>query len=449
MHDEPLTRLSATEMARMVRERELDPVELLDATLRRIESVEPRLHAFAAVMAEPARNDAEALRNRTDLAALPLAGVPVAVKDNVDVAGQPTTHGSRATSRTPAEADALLVRRLRDAGAVIVGHTVMPELAIWPFTEPEAYQAPRNPWNPERTPGGSSGGSAVAVASGMAALAVASDGGGSIRVPSASCGLVGVKPAPGLVPVPGAREDHWYGLSAYGCIARTVADAALGLDVMADSTSHREPAPAQRGLRIAVSARHPVFGARTSRDVRRAFDDTVEALASAGHVVDRADPPYPMLPTQFVSRWLAGIAQDAAGLDREQLEPRTRAMVRRGVRAQRSVRPAAESAFAHAISAWLARWDVLVTPILATRAVPIGRWRGRGWVTTMLGVARWMGYCNMWNVAGAAAVAVPAGLSADGLPIGVQLVGPAGSEAKLLSLAAQLESLRPFPTLPA
>lgn len=440
--DQAITRLSATEMARLVRARELDPVELIDATLRRIDAVEPQLHAFAKVMAESARVEAGALRRRGDLDALPLAGVPVAVKDNVEIAGEPVTHGSRATSRQPAAEDALLVRRLRDAGAVVVGRTVMPELAAWPFTEPEAFEAPRNPWDTGRTPGGSSGGSAVAVAAGMAALAVASDGGGSIRVPAACCGLVGFKPAPGVVPLPGGRDQHWYGLSAFGSLARTVEDAALGVDVMAGTHAYRDPLPPGRPLRIAVSSRHPVFGARLGREVRAALDATADSLAAAGHAVERVDPRYPMLPTQFTSRWMAGIAEDAEGLDADRLESRTRAMVRRGRRAQRRVQPAASSAFAGEARRLFARHDVLLAPITAGPPVRIGTWRGRGWLPTMLGVARWMGYANLWNVAGAAAVAVPAGADRDGLPIGLQLVGPAGSEPVLLSVAAQLSSLR-------
>jgi len=445
---QPLTRLSATDMARLVRARELDPVELVEATLRRIDEVEPQLHAFAHVMPDSARAQAEALRRRSDVDTLPLAGVPVAVKDNVAVAGEPTTHGSRATSRQPEAEDALLVQRLRQAGAIVVGRTVMPELAIWPFTEPEAYAPARNPWNRERTPGGSSGGSAVAVAAHMAALAVASDGGGSIRIPAACCGIVGVKPAPGVVPVPGERGEHWYGLSAFGCLARSVDDAALGVDVMAGTTAYRDPQAPGGALRIAVSTRHPVFGAPVSREVRDAVAAVAAVLGDAGHEVRRANPRYPMLPTQFTSRWLAGIAQDAEGLDLEQMESRTRAMARRGRRAQRKVQPAAQSAFAAYARRWFADHDVLLAPITAAPPVRIGRWQGKSWLPTMLGVARWMGFANMWNVAGAAAVAIPAGTSGDGLPIGVQLVGPAGSEARLLAVAAQVERLRPFPALP-
>ncbi len=446
-HDDGLTRLPATEMARLVRSRTLDPVELLEASLRRIDALEPRLHAFVAVLERSARDQAERLRDRSDLESLPLAGVPVAVKDNIEIAGEPTTYGSRATSEAPAAEDSIMVRRLRDAGAVIVGRTVMPELAIWPFTEPDAFAAPRNPWNLDRTPGGSSGGSAVAVAARMAALAVGSDGGGSIRVPAACCGIVGVKPAPGRVPLPDGNSEHWHGLTAFGPLARNVTDAALLLDVLADSHSYRDPVAATSGLRIAISTRHPVLGVRPSREIRDVLSSTANALAAAGHTVATADPRYPMLPTQFTSRWLAGIAQDATHVDMARSEPRTAAMVRRGRRVQRNVRPASESRFAKYIQGWLSGCDVLITPVLSSPPVPIGTWGGRGWLSTMLGVGRWI-YTSMWNVAGVAAVAIPAGITGDGLPLGVQLIGPAGSESLLLSVAAQLEQANPWPLAP-
>ena len=446
--DDALTRLPATEVARRVRAGELDPVDLTEATLRRIEALEPRLHAFVAVMAESARREAVALRSRGDLESLPLAGVPVAVKDNVEIAGEPTLHGSRATPRTPAAADALIVERLRKAGAVVVGRTALPELAIWPFTEPEAFETARNPWNTERTTGGSSGGSAAAVAARMAAIAVASDGGGSIRIPAACCGLVGVKPAPGVVPLPGPRPEHWYGLSAFGALARTVADAALGVDVMAGTTAYRDPAPPARALRIAVSTKHPAAGAPVAREVRDSVDSVAKVLAGAGHTVERADPRYPMLPLEFLVRWLGGIAQDAEGLDVAQLEKRTQAMVKMGRRVQGRARSASDSRFAAYIREWLSKWDLLITPVLAKPPVAIGRWRGKGWVPTTLGISRWMGYTPPWNLAGVAGVAVPVAQSAGGMPLAVQLLAPAGSEPLLLSVAAQLEQNRPLPQPP-
>jgi amidase len=281
----------------------------------------------------------------------------------------------------------------------------------------------------------------------MAALAVGSDGGGSIRVPAACCGIVGVKPAPGRVPLPGGNSEHWYGLTAFGPLARNVTDAALLLDVLADSHSYRDPVAATSGLRIAISTRHPVLGVRPSREIRDALSSTATALVAAGHTVAQADPRYPMLPTQFTSRWLAGIAQDSAHVDMGGVEPRTAAMVRRGRRAQRKVRPASESRFAKYIQGWLSGCDVLITPVLSSPPVPIGTWAGGGWLSTMLGVGRWI-YTSMWNVAGVAAVAIPAGITGDGLPLGVQLIGPAGSESLLLSVAAQLEQANPWPLAP-
>ena len=201
-----LCALPAREMASLVRDRLISPVELIGAHLERIAASDPAIRAFQVVRADKALAEAAALAERTDLADLPLAGVPVAVKDNVDVAGEPTRMGSAATSQAAAEADDELVSRLRAAGCVVIGKTQLPELAIWPFTEPAVAAATRNPWNRSRTPGGSTGGGAAAVAAGMAALALGSDGGGSIRIPAACCGLFGLKPSPGLVPLGRRRQ---------------------------------------------------------------------------------------------------------------------------------------------------------------------------------------------------------------------------------------------------
>ena len=435
----------ALEIARAVRERRLAPEAVIRAHLARIDEADPQVHAFQAVRRDGALADAAALAERPDLADLPLAGVPVAIKDNVDVAGLPTRQGSAATPAGPAAHDDELVRRLRAAGAIPVGKTQQPELATWPFTEPEAYPATRNPWDLSRTPGGSTGGGAAAVAAGMAALALGSDGGGSLRVPAACCGLVGVKPAPGQVPVAGGASEHWYGLTSFGPIARSAADAAVALAVLAGD-SDLDPVPPPGPLRIAVSGHHPTPGARVAPAVRGALAGATGLLRDAGHTMVPAKPPYPAsLGLRFSRRWLAGIAQDAEGLPAGKLEARTRAMAGLGQRLARRVTPASADPFAARAAAWLGGYDALITPVLARPAVPIGTWAGQHWARATLGVGNWL-YTTPWNLAGLPAASVPFGTD-QGLPLAVQIIAPPGGERTVLALAAQIEQLRPWPLI--
>lgn len=443
----PTSLADALAIAEAVRAGRRSAVEVAREHLDRIERLDGRLGAFVSVRPDAVIAAAEAVDGHADRARLPLAGVPVAIKDNLDVAGHPTRHGSAAHPDKPAAADDELVRRLRSAGAVVIGKSKLPELAIWPFTEPEAFGPARNPWNPERTPGGSTGGGAAAVAGGMAALALGSDGGGSIRIPSACCGLFGLKPAPGLVPLAGGSTSHWRGLSACGPIARTVDDAAAMLDVLCGRPVEPVTSP-PLGLRVAVSTRHPVAGARVQAEVKAAVRDTGLMLEAEGMTVAPADPPYPVDGgVRFVRRWLAGIAEDAEGLDEARLEARTRAMARAGrwVSARGWAPPVEHDPFAGAMARFFQRHDVLVMPTVASTAVPIGRWRG-GWLRTTLGSANWI-LTAQWNLAGVAAASVPAGLAGDRLPLAVQLVAPAGKERLLLQVARVLERRRPFPQL--
>jgi amidase len=436
----------ALEIARAVRERRLAPEAVIRAHLARIDEADPQIHAFQAVRRDGALADAAALAERPDLGGLPLAGVPVAIKDNVDLAGLPTRQGSAATPAGPAARDDELVRRLRAAGAIPVGKTQQPELAIWPFTEPEAYLATRNPWDLNRTPGGSTGGGAAAVAAGMAALALGSDGGGSLRIPAACCGLVGVKPAPGRVPLAGQASEHWFGLTSFGPIARSAADAAVALAVLAGDSDQAPVPPPPGPLRIAVSGHHPTPGARVAPAVRGALAGAAGLLRDAGHTMVPARPPYPAsLGLRFSRRWLAGIAQDAEGLQASALEARTRAMARFGKRLARNVTPAREDPFAARAAAWLSGYDALITPVLARPAVPAGTWTGQHWARATLSVGNWL-YTPPWNVAGLPAASVPFGTD-QGLPLAVQIIGPPGGERTVLALAAQIEQLRPWPLI--
>lgn len=447
---EDLTAKSAADLASLVQRGAISPVEAVQAHLERIERLEPAIQAFQAVRAEAALADARELAARRDLADLPLAGVPVAIKDNVDVAGEPTRQGSAATSSRLATRDDELVRRLRAAGCVVIGKTRMPELAIWPFTEPEASGATHNPWDATRSPGGSTGGGAAAVAAGMVALALGSDGGGSLRVPAACCGIVGLKPGSGVVPLAGGLAAHWYGMTEFGPLARTVSDAALMLDVLAGRSGHASATLPDPHLRIAVSTKSPTAGAEVSDEVKGAVEATASLLRGAGHEVIPGDPPYPVtLGWRFSRRWLPGIAEDVSSLPDEGngvLEPRTRSIARVGRWLQRRglAQPAAADPFAATAATWLSSYDLLLMPTIATTAVPIGKWRGKSWVRTTLGVANWI--CTTpWNVAGFPAMSVPAGLSGEGLPLAVQLVGPPGSEGTMLPVAKQLEAQRPWP----
>lgn len=441
------TRLTAIEIAAAVRAREVSAEAVVWAHLERIASLDGTLGAFQVVAADQAVAEARALDARADLTGLPLAGVPIAVKDNIDVAGLPTRQGSAATADLPVAHDDELVRRLRAAGAVVIGKTRMPELAIWPFTESDAFGATKNPWDRSRTSGGSTGGGAVAVATGMAPLALGSDGGGSIRVPASCCGLVGIKPGPGVVPPAGGKPSHWLGLTQYGPIAASVADLAVTLDVLSDGMRFRDPRPPGRGLRLAVSIRPPAPGAKVDPQVAAAIRSLATALGDAGHQVVAADPPYPMdLGLRFMRRWLPGIAEDAGGLDAERLEGRTRSMaaVGRWIERLRWAKPADADGLGARMRAWFAGYDALITPTLATPPVPLGRWRGKGWISTTLGIANWV-FTTPWNLVGFPAASIPAGTTADGVPIGAQLVAPPGGEAALLGLMAQVERSRPWP----
>jgi len=435
--------------AELVRDGKVSPRELVELFLGRIARIDPQLNALRVVFAERALTEADqATARRKGGDERPLLGVPVLVKDDVDVAGEVTCKGSGAEDR-PAAADAEVVRRLRAAGAIVLGKTHTPELMQWPFTESATWGITRNPWDLGRSPGGSSGGSAAAVAAGLAGGALASDGAGSIRIPAACCALFGLKPQRGRVPT-APVEDGWQGLTTIGCLTRSVRDTALWLDVVADdggepfaAAAAREPGP----LRIACSTRNPLF-APVAPELRAAYEETIVLLRSLGHAVERVDPPFGDILTEVVPRYLRGIADDAAQLAHpRRLERRTRAMARMG----RLLAPAAlarararEGATTARLGRVFAGHDVLLTPATAQLPLPIGRYEGRGALWTFNGVARYTPYTPPWNVTGQPAASVPAGFTAEGVPLGVQLVGRVGDEATLLSLSAQLEAARPW-----
>ena len=443
--------------AELVRAREVSPRELVDLYLERIERLDPRLNAYRVVLAERARAEAEQAEARLGAGdERPLLGVPVAIKDNLHLAGELTGHGS-AGHGGPQGEDSEQVRRLREAGAIVIGKTHLPELAIYPWTESEAFGKTRNPWNTDRSAGGSSGGSGVAVAAGLAAAASASDGGGSIRIPASCNGLVGLKPQRGRVSLMPDRE-HWHGLSVAGSLTRTVLDSALWLDAVAgpaDGDADRATPPERPfaesartppgRLRIAVSTKSPVPMVRVEEPVKRATRETADALRSLGHEVFERDPKYPELRTSFIPRWLRGIADDVdAALEHpDRIERRTRSLAALGRRigdGGLARARAREQRIAAGINAIFEHCDVLLQPTITHPPREIGRYDGRGWLWATAGAANTTPFTVPWNTTGQPALSVPAPSLHEGLPIGVQLVGRPHDEATLLSLGAQLEA---------
>ncbi|MDP8978886.1 MAG: amidase family protein, partial [Actinomycetota bacterium] len=426
--------------------RRLSAVEVVEACLERIAALDGRLGAFQLVRDREVLAEAEALDAREDLPALPLAGVPVSVKDMIDVAGAPTTDGSRAGSDAPAAADDELVARLRRAGALVVGKTRVPEFGLWPFTESEAFGATRNPWNPGLTPGGSTGGGAAAVSAAMTALALGSDGGGSIRIPAACCGLVGLKPGTGVVPLPGGRTPA-RSLVEWGPLGTSVADVSVMFEVLAGLAGQGEVAPPARALRIAVSARPPVAGVPVDAAMRRALRTTAEVLSGAGHDVVVAHPPHrPADVAAFLKRFLAGPAERVEQLGSARVEPRTRGAARVGrLLGRPPPSPRAQERIRDRFRRWFADHDVLLTPVLARPPIPVGAFEGRGFTATLLGSTRFVPFPAPWNLTGFPAASVPAPPLPGGIPTGVQLVAAPGGERLLLSVARQLEQLQPWP----
>jgi amidase len=431
---------TAVELARAVRAGELDPVQVTKEALARIATADGMVGAFRRVRADEALAEALALKERPDLAELPLAGVPIAVKDVTEVAGEYAGWGSTAGDQQPFDADGAIVTRLRAAGAVIVGLSRVPELCIWPMSDTPGGIA-RNPWEPAYVAGGSSGGSAAAIAAGLVPCAHGTDGLGSVRLPAAMCGLVGIKPGAGVV------QEGWLGMSAHGSLATTVADAALLLGVLAERPELAEVrAPGK--LRVAVSTQVPLTRAPVPKELTAGVDMVAELLGGAGHRVETATPRYGVSAVGgLIARWFAGPAEKAENFDRVLLQPRTRAHVRLGNLVRRSglVRESTKQSWIARAEEFFAEHDVLVTPTLATWPPKARRWHERRWLANAVPSIRVAGFTGLWNLAGYPAISVPVGRHSSGLPIGVQLVAGPGGESRLIGIAAQLETLNPWP----
>jgi amidase len=456
----------ASELATLVHTGQVSSAELVGAALERIEALQPSLNAFSHVDAEGALATAEAISSDDPR---PFAGVPIAVKDNVTVAGMPYTMGSDTFGDFVPGHDAFVVRRLRDAGFVIVGRTTMPEFGILPVTEPRRFGPVRNPWDTDRTPGGSSGGAAAAVAAGMVPLAHGSDGGGSIRIPASCCGLVGLKPTRGRISRGPELGDDF--LVQDGVLTRTVGETADLLDVLSgyeagDATWAPPPAEpfaaaAKREpgrLRIGYTTAAPIEAPHDPA-CEQAVRDAVKLLTELGHEVEEIAAPwgeddlFQVFTLVFGTSIGMGMYFGGVVTGREPspdlVEPLSWT-IWEGVRERNALdfllaRTQLTGVSRGIIGLW-DTYDVVLTPGLAERPVRIGEIDGcsdEPWEDFRRS-GLFTPYTAIFNVTGQPAISVPLFHGDDGLPLSVQLAGRPADEATLLSLAAQLEAARPW-----
>jgi amidase len=457
----------ALELAEMIRSGEISCTELVDASLRRIEELEPQINAFTYVAHDEALAAAAQVESGDQR---PFAGVPIAIKDNRPVAGMPLTMCSDLFAEFVPHQDAYLVRRLKDAGFVIVGKTALPEMGILPTTESRRNGPTRNPWDLDRTPGGSSGGSAAAVAAGMVPIAHGNDGGGSTRIPAACCGLVGLKGARGRVSLGPHVGDAL--LAVDGVLTRSIADTAHVTDILAgyepgDTTwaplppepfataATRDPGP----LRIGLALEPPLAGAEIDPVCEQAARDAAELLTGLGHNVTEISPPWsnaevlpdftrafgPMVSMQVV------VGSQILGREpsEDDVEPLTWTMYEHARGQSTLDYLAAEGrikALARHVVAYLENYDLVLTPALAKPPIPIGEVHGRGpdpWDHYRRS-GHFTPYTAIFNVTGLPAISLPLFETEDGLPIAIQLGAGPLREDVLLAVGAQLEQARPW-----
>jgi amidase len=468
--DSDLMFRGATELAAMVRSGELSARELVEISLARIEELNPTLNAFVDVDAERALVAADAVRPGDER---PFAGVPTAIKNNRPVQGLRLTYGCALMEHNICDYDHNVTRRLKDAGFVIVGTTTLPEYGILPTSEARIFGPTRNPWDLDRTPGGSSGGAAAAVASGMLPVAHGNDGGGSVRIPAACCGLVGLKPTRGRISAAPELGDSSLGID--GMLTRTVSDTAAILDVLAgyepgDATwapppsepfalsAAREPTR----LRIAATVLPPVPDAVVDPMAARAVDDAAELLRSLGHEVEQVDPPWQteglseLFGAVFSTHISLSIAysgmvagRGVGGISEDDMEPMSWAIYSmiKHLDAVSGMGAAVRlQAFARQLVSFLSPYDALLTPALAERPLPLGTLDTAAPepMTTFTRSGLFTPFTPVFNASGQPGISLPLYQGADGLPLGVQLVGRPAGEGPLLALASQLEEALPW-----
>ncbi len=462
--------MDAVTLASHIRTKSLSPIEVVDAVLARMDVLEPHLHAFCTPTYDLARETAMRLEQELMAGAEvgPLAGVPVGIKDLVCTQGLPTVSGSIAYKDFVPEEDDVVVERLKNAGAVILGKTNVPEFGYSGVGHNPVFETTRNPWNTSLTPGGSSAGSGVAVATGMGPFAIGSDGGGSIRIPAAHTGIYGIKASMGRVPLyPGARDERypgvssWEGLEHIGPMSRTVADSALMLSVIAgpdDRDRHTLPGPEfdfmeclegdLRGLKVAYS---PDWGyAAVDSEVRQVVDEAVRVFErDLGCVVEEAHPGW---EDPYYAFWgLVALETDLQGMrglvDKYpgQISPHLVDFLRRPWTAEELTNAViARKAVVNKMWKFMRRYDLLLTPTLACLPFAVHVQGPEKIGGRMVEQFQWLAFTFPMNMTGQPAASVPAGWTEDGLPVGLQIVGRHLDDSMVLRASAAFEAAKPW-----
>lgn len=451
--------IEASQLRELTAKREIRPREVAEMLLERIKRIDPKLNAFVTVTAERALADAERLEKAgpDQIKSMPLYGVGYTIKDTTLTKGIKTTFGSKNYENFVPEVDAEITVRMRNAGGILLGKTATPEFAGRPTVEGGLCPPARNPWNPNHTAGGSTGGGAAAVASGMCAVADATDGGGSIRIPASCCGAVGLKPSRGRITLAPAYGEFWGGMLTSGPIARSVRDAALFLDVLAGPVvgdPYWAPIPSEpfsaavsrRPAKLRLASLCESALSRIDPEVRAAFDSALQVLGDMGHTIEpiKIDPAARLVDA-FGVVVTANIATNPVR-DLQLMDPVVRGGYEAGLNTSATQYINAMTQM-HNISreviAALAPFDALLTPTLTQPAVPIGTMPSKP-ERYLEECLAWLAFTFPFNCTGQPAISVPGGFSKAGLPIGLQIVGRQNDEAGIIALAAAWEEARPW-----
>ncbi|MBD2771773.1 amidase [Iningainema tapete] len=461
MNSTDLAFTPALEQAQLIRNKVISPLELTQLYLERIEKLDASLNSFFTVMAEQAITEAKVkteqlAASKIELSSFPaFFGVPIAIKDFAPVAGVPCTYGIHLLKNRVATEDAGLVTRIRLAGFTILGKTATSEIGTSPYTESRGFPPTRNPWNLTYTPGGSSGGSAAAVAAGLCPVAQGGDAGGSVRIPAACCGLVGIKASRGRISSAPLGEKLG-GFGVEGTLGRTVADAAALLDVMSGyvlGDPYWLPPPSisfleatkqvPTDLRIGFATTIEPIGA-AHPDCTQAVVETVQLLETLGHSTEQIDLNFSKLLEPLTIIWQATVDVGVPGIFLGKLN---RLLLKRSRSRPSGAYPQAMMKLheiARQIICDLNRFDVLVLPVVMHPTIRVGEWAKLRAAKELEKIVQWIAPCPPFNVTGQPAISIPAGFTPDGLPLGVQLVGRPRDETTIIALAAQLEAAKPW-----